>query len=171
MRITDRAHVYAQQFELGGHVGAEERVGFFSAQLRCHATGHLIAGGNQTEHTAVPGRAFANCIDIGVAGAAVFVDGNTAARAEFQRALPGQRILRTNTGGKHDQIGFQKFVVGKIHPIAILLAVADRLRGAGQMHTDPQRFDARFQRGTAVLVQLHRHQARGKFDDMGFKAE
>ncbi len=101
----------------------------------------------------------------------MLIDGNTATRAEFQRALPGQRILRANTGGKHDQVGFQKFVVGKIHPITILLAVADRLRGAGQMHTDPQRFDAGLQRSTTVLIQLHRHQARGKFDDMGFKAE
>ncbi|KPW90939.1 Uncharacterized protein ALO75_05421 [Pseudomonas syringae pv. coryli] len=171
VRITDGADIHAQQFELGGHVGAEERVSILFAQLRCHATGHLITGRNQTEHTAVPGCAFADGIDIGVAGAAMLVDCDATAWAERQFTLTGQGVLRTNTCGEHDQVGFEKLVIGKVHAIAVLLAVADRLRGAGQMHADAQRFDTRFQRSATELIQLHRHETRRELDDMGFQPQ
>ncbi len=131
VRITDGADIHAQQLEFGGHVGAEEGVSILFAQLRCHATGHLITGRDQAEHAAVPGCAFADCIDIGVAGTAVLVDGDATARAKRQFTLTGQGVLRANTGGEHDQVGFQKLVIGEIHAIAVVLAVADRLRGTG----------------------------------------
>ncbi|RMS72185.1 hypothetical protein ALP62_05513 [Pseudomonas syringae pv. aceris] len=171
VRITDGADIHTQQLELGGHVGAEERVGILFAQLCCHTAGHLIAGRDQAEHAAVPGCAFADGIDISVAGAAVLVDCDATAWAERQLTLTGQGVLRTNTCGEHDQVGLEKLVVGEVHPIAILLAVADRLRGAGQMHADAQRFDTRLQCSATEVVQLHRHETRRELDDMGFQPQ
>ncbi|RMU64502.1 Cellobiohydrolase A, partial [Pseudomonas savastanoi pv. glycinea] len=171
VRVTNGADIHAQQLELGGHVGTEERLSVLFAQLCSDATGHLKTGCHQAEYTAVPGRALADCIDIGVTGATVLVDCNTATRAEFQFTLASQSVLRADTGREHDQIGFQKFIVGEVHAIAVLLAVADRLCGARQVYANAQRFDTRFQGGPAVLVQLHRHQARGELDNMSFQAK
>ncbi len=59
----------------------------------------------------------------------------------------------------------------EVHPVGVFLTDDDFLRGAGQMHADAQRFDAGFERLAAFLVQLHRHQAWGELDHMGFEAE
>ncbi|MNV37162.1 hypothetical protein D3C71_1286710 [compost metagenome] len=131
----------------------------------------MIAGSNQAEQAAVPRCAFADGVDVRVATQAGVVDHHATARADLQRALAGQRILRADTGGEHDQIGFEEFVVGEIHPIAEFFAGTDRLRGAGQVHTDAQPFDLRLERQPTEVIQLHRHQARREFHYVRFKAQ
>jgi len=39
------------------------------------------------------------------------------------------------------------------------------------MHTDTERLDARLERRAALLVQLHRHQARSELHHMRFQAQ
>ncbi|MNV23985.1 hypothetical protein D3C71_1150270 [compost metagenome] len=79
--------------------------------------------------------------------------------------------MSADTGGKHDQVGFEEFVIGEIHAIAVLLARTDRLRGAGQVYTDAQSFDLRLERLATEVIQLYRHQARREFHHVGFKAQ
>ncbi|MCY1291837.1 hypothetical protein D9M69_403970 [compost metagenome] len=176
MGIADGADVDAEQLELGRHVRAHERLGVFATQLHGDRAGHLVARRDQAEDAAVPGRAFADGMDVRVAGQALAVDRHATARAELQLALAGQRILRADAGGEHDQVGFQPLVftisvAGEVHPVAVLAAGADRLGAARQVHADAQRLDLRLERQAAVVVQLHRHQAWGELHDMRLQAQ
>ncbi len=171
MGVANGADVHAEQLELGRHVGTEEWVARLPAEFGGGLARHPVAWRDQAEDAAVPGGAFADGVDVGVAAAAVLVDGDAAARSEFQSALAGEGVLRADSGGKHDQIGFQELALCEVHPVAMLLASADRLGSARQVHADAQCLDARPQRRAALVVQLHRHQARGELHDMSFQAE
>ena len=52
-----------------------------------------------------------------------------------------QRILRTNPGGKHNQVGVEKTVVGKTHPQATISARLNARRGMGKTHGNTERLD------------------------------
>ena len=171
MGIADGTDVDAQQLELGRHVRADKGLSVLIAQLRRDTAGHLVARCDQAEQAAIPRGTLANGINVRVAAQAPVVNHHPTARADVQRALASQGILGTDPGGEHDQVGLQAFFVGKVHPVAVLLPGTDRLRGTGQVHTDAQPFDLRLQRQATQFVQLHRHQARGKFHHMGFQAE
>ncbi|MCY1343047.1 hypothetical protein D9M69_290550 [compost metagenome] len=169
--VADGAHVNAQQLQLGGHVGANERIGVLAAELRGDAAGHLVAGGDQAVDAAVPGGALTDGKDVRVRGQALAVDGHAAARTQFQAALAGQGVLRADAGGEDDQVGFEEILTGEVHPVAIFLAGADGLGGFREMHPHAQCFDARLECLAALVIELHRHQARGEFHHVGVEAE
>jgi len=169
--IADGADVDAEQLELGRHVGAVEGLVGFLGQLRGDTARHAVARCNQAEHAAVPAGALADGEDRRIRGAAFAVDHDAAARSDLQLRDMAEGVLRADAGGKHDQVGFEEFAVGEVHPPGVVLAGNDLLGGARQVHADAQRLDARLQCRTAFAVQLHRHQARGEFDDMGFQSE
>ena len=99
------------------------------------------------------------------------VDHHPATRGDVQATGTAQGVLRTNTGREHDQVGFQVFAALEVHTVAIGFTIADRLGGAGQVHAHAQRFDLCLERGTALAVQLHRHQAWRKLNHVGFQAQ
>ncbi len=139
-------------------------------QLRGNTARHAVAGSNQAEHAAVPAGALADGEDRRVRGAAFAVDHDAAARGNLQIRDMAEGVLRADAGGKHDQVGFEEFAVGEVHPPGVILAGNDFLGGARQVHANAERLDARLQCRAAFAVQLHWHQARGEFDDMGFQA-
>ena len=106
-----------------------------------------------------------------VAGQTLVVDIDAATGTQLQAAGAGQGVLRADAGGEHDQVGFQEVITGEVHPVAVLAAGADALSGLGQVHTDAQVLDTLLEGGAAEVVQLHRHQARGEFDHVGFQAQ
>ena len=81
MSVTDGTDIYTKQLELGGHVGAHKRNGRFVTELRRNAAGHLVTRRNQTKYAAIPGRAFADSVNVGIAATALAVDGDTATGA------------------------------------------------------------------------------------------
>jgi hypothetical protein len=100
----------------------------------------------------------------------VIVDHHAAARRSPGR-WPGPGILRADTGGEHDQVGFQVFAAVEVHAVAVVFTGADRLRGAGQVHAHAQRFDLCLERRAALAVQLHRHQPWSELHHVGFQAQ
>ncbi|VVO44489.1 hypothetical protein PS720_06446 [Pseudomonas fluorescens] len=169
--VADGAHVHAEQLEFGRHVRAHKRLGGLLAEQRGNPTGHLVARRDQAEQAAVPGGAFANRVDVRVAAQALVVDHHAATRTDLQAGLASQCVLGADAGGKHDQVGFEELVIGKIHAIAVLLAGADRLSRTRQMHPHAQALDLRLERQAAKIVQLHRHQARRELHHVRFKAQ
>ncbi len=171
MGVADGADIDAEQLELGRHVGAEERLRLGATEPGGDGAGHLIAGRDQAEDAAIPGRALADGVDVRVAAQALVIDRHAAARAEFQRAGAGQGVLRADAGGEDDQVGLQGLIAGEVHPVAVVAAGADRLRGLAQVHADAEVLDALPERGAAEVVELHRHQARGEFHHVRFQAQ
>ncbi len=159
MGIADGANVHTQQLELGRHVGPGEGFRAFAAQPGRDVAGHLVARGDQAENAAVPGRAFADGVDVRVAALAMIVDHHATARTDLQVALASQGVLGTNAGGKHDEVGFQEIVVAEVHPITVLLTDADGLGALGQVHADAQLLDTGLEGQAALGIQLHRHQS------------
>ncbi|MCY1358384.1 hypothetical protein D9M69_449180 [compost metagenome] len=171
MGVADGAHVHAEQLELGGHVGADEGLAVLAAELGGDVAGHLVAGGDQAEDAAVPGRAFADGEDVRVRGGALAIDGHTATGAKLQAALASQGVLRADTGGEDDQVGFEEVFPGEVHPIAVFAAGADGLGGLGQVHAHAQRLDPCLEGLAALVVELYRHQAWGELHHMGIQAK
>ncbi|MND44569.1 hypothetical protein D3C80_354090 [compost metagenome] len=122
MGIADRTDIDTQQLELGRHVCTGKTGGVLTHQLTGNIARHAVARRYQAKYTAVPRRAFADGEDLCIAGATRAVDDHPTARGNVQTAAATQGILRTNPGGKHDQIGFQKLATVKIHPVAIIFA-------------------------------------------------
>ena len=121
MGIADGTHVDTQQFQLGAHVGALKST-VFAGQLTDSHFCHAVAGGHQTEnHAAIQGT-FTDRKNVGITGATVVVDGDTAARSHLQAAISGQLVRGANSGGEHDHIGGQGFAIGKVHHQAGVLA-------------------------------------------------
>src|SRR5450830_1321173 len=148
MGIANGADIDAEQLELGRHIRAHKWLAVFTAELRGDRAGHLIARSDQTEDTAVPGRAFTDGVDVRIAADALAVDGHPTTWTKFQTRLFGQGVLRTDTGGKHNQIGLEEVLADEVHPVAVFTAGADRLGTTGQVHTDPQRLDLILERLT-----------------------
>ncbi|MCY1427555.1 hypothetical protein D9M71_434050 [compost metagenome] len=99
------------------------------------------------------------------------IDDHATACGDVQAAAPAQCILWADTGGEHDQVGFQVLTAVEVHAVAVGFTGTDRLGGARQVHPHTQRFDLRLERGTALAVQLHRHQPWGEFHHMSFQPE
>ncbi|MCY1418090.1 hypothetical protein D9M71_336370 [compost metagenome] len=99
------------------------------------------------------------------------IDGHAATGAELQAALAGQRVLRADAGGEDDQVGFEEVFTGEVHPVAVFFSGADGLGGLGQMHAHAQLLDPRLEGLAALVIQLHRHQARGELHHMGIQTE
>ena len=114
MRITNTAHVHAQQFQLGAHVCAGE--GVFAAEDMVNGDlRHFVPWCNQAVYAVIPAGAFADGVDIRIGGLAGIVDHDPAALRNGQTALGGQLVARANTGGEDDEIHFQLAAVGKAH--------------------------------------------------------
>ncbi|MNZ50940.1 hypothetical protein D3C78_687410 [compost metagenome] len=171
VRIADRADIHTEQLELGRHVGAGKTGGVLTRQRRRDIARHAVTRCNQAEHTAVPRSALADGIDVWIAAATGAVDHHPAARGNLQTAAAAQSILRTNPGGEHDQVRFEKLAALEVHPVAIVFTGHHRLGRPRQVHADPERFDLRTQGRAAFSVQLHRHQARGEFHYVRFQAQ
>ncbi len=131
----------------------------------------MIAGGHQTEDTVVPEGAFTNGEDVFVRGLAEVVHGNTAALTHGQVGLACQFILRANTGGEQDQVGIQVTAVSKVHAQFGFVAVNDFLGVLAGVNLHAQFFNFGAQHFAATFVYLHRHQARCKFNHVGFQSE
>ncbi|MNO54084.1 hypothetical protein D3C76_445470 [compost metagenome] len=99
------------------------------------------------------------------------IDDHATACGDVQAAAPAQCILWADTGGEHDQVGFQVLTTVEVHAVAVGFTGTDRLGGARQVHPHTQRFDLRLQRGTALAVQLYRHQPWGEFHHVGFQPQ
>ncbi|KPH88225.1 hypothetical protein GLUCOINTEAF2_0203911 [Komagataeibacter intermedius AF2] len=164
MRIANRADIHPQQLELGGHVRPGKR-GVFPRQGGRDRARHGVARRHQPEHLPVPACAFPDCVDCRVGRTALPVDHDAAAWSDGQPAVTRQPVLRADACGKHDQIGFKERAVGKDKPVAVCLARGDPLRGMGCQHLDPQCLDPLLQGLAAVVIKLHRHEARREFDN------
>jgi hypothetical protein len=169
LRVADAGDVHAHQLELGAHVGAGELF-ILPHQMGGGDPRHLVAGRDQPEDLAVPERAFADGVDVRVRGPAVIVDHDTAAFADAEPAVAGQLVARAYAGGKHDHIDFEKAAVRELHAVPVLLAVDDARGVFRGVHLHAQLFDLAPQQRAAHVVDLHRHQPRREFDDVGFEA-
>src|SRR5476651_2346929 len=122
MGIADGADIDAEQLELGRHIRAHKWLAVFATELRGDRPGHLVTRSDQAEDAAVPGRAFTDGVDVRIAAGALAIDSHPATGAEFQAALFGQSILRTDTGGKYNQVGLEEVLAGEVHPVAVFVA-------------------------------------------------
>jgi hypothetical protein len=169
--VADGGHVHAHQLELGAHVGAEEFLVMAVQQVVAGDIGHAVAGRDQPVNLVVPQRAFANGVNVFVAGAADVVDGDAAARADGEAGRLGQFVTRADTGGEQDHVRFQHLAVGELHGVTAGFAVHDFLGVALGVDADAQRFDLAAQQAAAAVINLHRHQPGREFDDMGLQAQ
>ena len=103
---------------------------------------HVVARCDKAEGLVVPGRAFADRVDVAVAGATVGVDRHAATCAQRQHALARQFIARTNAGGEHDHVGLQPGAVRERHAVPRGRAIDDFHRVATGVHMQAERFDA-----------------------------
>ncbi len=140
-------------------------------QQRGQVARHAVTRRDQTEHSALPGGTFANGEDRRIIGAEAVVDHHPAAFGNGQACGPRQRILRADTGREHDQVGFQRFAVGEVHAVGIILSGDNFAGRPRQMHANTERFDPRLQRRATILIQLHRHQSRRKLDHVCFQPQ
>ena len=99
------------------------------------------------------------------------VDNNTAPVAGIQATLSGQLITGADTGGKDDQIRVEGIAIGKLHLVNCLCAIDNGLGITGGVNLNPKFLNLVTQYSTATLIQLNRHQVRGKLDDMGFQPQ
>ncbi len=171
MGIANGAHIHTQQFELGRHVGTGEGGRALPCQCAGNVTRHGIARRHQAKDAAAPRCTFANGKDPCIAGTAVLVDDHPTTRRDLQAAAATQRVLGANTCREHDQVGFKKLAPIEIHSIAVVFAGHYRLCGPGRVYAHTQGFDLRAQGCTAIAVELHRHQPRGKLHHMRFQAQ
>ena len=168
--IADAAHVHAQQFQLGAHVGTGE-AGLATAKVCGGGFGHLVTGRHQAVDAPAPQRALADGVDVGVGRAALVVDHDAAALADFKTAGPGQLVARPDAGREHDQIRFQVLAVRKYHALAAGFAVHDLARVAPGVHAHAQRLDLAPQQAAAAAVQLHAHQLRRELHHVRLQAQ
>src|SRR5690606_19312626 len=133
--------------------------------------GHVVARGHQAEGLLVPGRAFADGVDVVVTGAALAVDGDATARSDGQHALAGQLVTRTDAGREHDHVGLQPGAVGEHHAVPGRGAVGDLDGVAVGVNVHPQLFDLGAQHTATALIHLHGHQAWGELHHVGFEAQ
>ncbi|MNS61706.1 hypothetical protein D3C72_947390 [compost metagenome] len=170
VRVADAGHVHAHQLELGAQIGAGEGGVVLAGDVAGGHAGHVVARCDEAEGLFVPRRAFADGVDVAVAGAAVAVDRHAAARAHGQQALARQFVARTDAGGEHDHVGLQVRAVGEHHAVPRARAVDDLHRVAAGVHVQAQRLDAAAQCTAAAFVDLHGHQARRELDHVRFQA-
>ncbi|MGF6967589.1 hypothetical protein OKW43_004617 [Paraburkholderia sp. WC7.3g] len=169
VRVADAGDVDAHQLELGAHVGARE-FGRVAEQLFRDSARHLVAGRDEAEQLALPQRAFADRVDVRIAGAARVVDCDAAACAEFEAARAREIVARTDARGEHDHVGVEMAAVGELHAVRARFAVDDRRRILLRVHRDAEFFDPAAQYAAATVVDLHRHQARSEFDHVRLQA-
>jgi hypothetical protein len=107
--VADAGHVHAHQLELGAHVGAGKAGIGLAGDVAGHHAGHVVAGGDQAEELLLPGGAFADGVDVRVAGAQVVVHRDAAALADcqpFWRAsssrgrMPAENTIMSNQVGR-----------------------------------------------------------------------
>ena len=164
-----RRHVHAEQLQLGGQVGAGERLASSRGDRRGGRLGHLVAGRDQPVHPAVGGqRALADREDVRVAdGAALLVDRDAAALADRQPAVAGELVAGADTGAEHHQVGGEFGAVGQLHAgDGAVLAGDDLLRAHARVDGQAHVLDGAQQRRAAALVDLHRHQPRRELHDV-----
>ena len=89
---------------------------------------HLVARRHEAEHAAFVRGALADGEDGFVGGAAVAVDADAAARRHFEAAGARQLVARTDAGGDHHDVGFERAAVGEVHAMARGFAVVDARR-------------------------------------------
>ena len=169
--VADAGHIHAHQLEFGAHVGAGEACVALAGQVAGGHAGHRVARGDQAEGLVPPGCAFADGVDVAVAGAAVVVHRDAAAGAHRQGVLAGELVPRADAGGEHDHVGLQVAAVGEHHAVAGAGPVGDLHGVAAGVHLHPEGFDLAAQHAAAVVVHLHRHQARGELHHVGLQAE
>ena len=171
VRVADAGDVDAHQLELGAEVGTGKGGVALAGEVADDDAGHFVTRCDQPEQLVVPGGALADRVDVLVAGLAVVVDREAAAGADGQRVLPGQLVARADPGREHDHVGFEIVAVGEHHAVPRPGAVADFDGVAAGVHVGAEGFDLVAQDAAAFVVDLHCHQARGEFDDVGFQPE
>ncbi len=176
MGVAERGHVHAHELELCAHVGAGEGGGGRGAgrgrsELRGGDLGHLIAGRDQAVDLALPERAFADGVDVGVGGAAGVVDDDAAARAHREPRRSGKFVARPDAGGEHDEVGLELGAVGKFQAVQAGVAGDDLGGGFLGVHMHAERLDLLSQHAAAAVIELHGHEARRELHHMGFESE
>src|SRR5471032_2896756 len=169
VRVADAGDVDTYQFQFGAHVGTGE-FGMLAQQVFGGDARHVVARRDEAEDLPVPQRAFADGVDVGVRGLALVVDGDAAARADRDAAFARQIIARADTGREDDHVGVEVRAVGELHALAAIGAVRrvdDGDRVLRRVHRHAEVFDFLAQHARAGVVDLHRHQARREFDNVG----
>ena len=133
--------------------------------------GHLVARRHQPEDAPFPQRAFADRVDVGIGGLAMGVDLDAAALAHGQAGRAGQLVARADSRGEHDQVGFEAGAIDEDQLVAARPAVDDFPGVLLQVDPGAQRLDLAPQEPAGGIVELHRHQARREFHDVGLEAE
>ena len=170
MGVADGAHIHPHQLELGGHVSPGE-TGLAAAQAGHGGAGHLVAGGHQTEDAPLPERAFADGEDGGIRAVATLVDADAAALANAQPGLTGQTVGGADTRREQDHVRLQMAAILELQPVTGLFPILDALCGLLHQHLDSECPDLVPQHGAAVVIELHRHQPRGKLHHLGLEPE
>ena len=165
--IAERGHVHPQQFEFGAHVCPGEGIRL-SGQGGRGYPGHLIAWCHQAVDFPFPQGALADGENVLIGGATVVVDGDPAALAQHQTAAPGQRVLRADPGRKDHHVGGQLAAIGKTQHLA-RPGINDLRGGFADMYPHAEGFDFAPQHGSAVVIELHRHQVRGELHHVGLQ--
>src|SRR5690606_27706323 len=138
--VANGTHIHTQQLELGAHVGAVKCL-FFRGQLARSCFRHTVAGGDKAVDEIAKVGALANGVNVGVAGAAVVINHNSAARSNFQPRRPGVLVIRAHTGSEHYHVGIQMAVIGKIHAQTTDRAVVNFLGGLVGVNKDSEGFN------------------------------
>jgi len=169
--VADAGDIHAHELEFGAEVGAGEGGIVLFAEMADGHPCHVVTGRDQAEDLLFPGCAFADGVDVGIAGAALVVDGHAAAGADGQQALAGEFVAGADAGREHDHVGFQPGPVGKHHAVPGGGAVGDLDGVAAGVDVHAQRFDLAAQHAAAAFVDLHHHQAGRELDHMRFQTE
>lgn len=167
--VAEAGDVDAHQFELRRQVRAGEAL-VLPAQIGRDRFGHIVARRNQAvDETGMQGD-LADGEHARVRGAEFVVDLHAAALADFDTAFAGQIVAGTNARGDDDHVDIEPFAV--VEDETLDCAVADDLLGRFvEMDADAQVLDLSDQRPRAGVVDLTRHEARSKLDDVRFETE
>ncbi len=104
--------------------------------------------------------------------AALLVDGDAAALADREAAVPGQLVAGADPGAEHHEVGGEFGAVGQLHAgDGTVLAGHDLLGADARADGQPLLLDGAQQRRAAALVDLHRHQARRELHDVRGESE
>src|SRR5882724_460165 len=157
LRVADRGDIDTHQLELGAHVRAEE-LHVLARDVAGGDLGHLVARRNEAEGPALPQRALADGVDIGVARAAARIDLDAASFADREARGARELVARPDARAEDDHVSLERRAICEHQSLAALRPGDDLLGALLQVNLGAQRLDLAPQEASRRIIELHGHQ-------------
>ncbi len=168
--IAEGSHVDTHQLELRRQVSPGECLAAAREVVGDHI-GHRVPGADEPPDLPAGERALADGVDVGIRGAARWIDRDAAAFADVELRLSREVVLGLDARREHDHVELEVRSVGPPKRAHASVLADDLARLGPGVHLDAEFFDAPPKRETSPFVHLQRQKSRRALDDVCLEAE